>query len=169
MKTILSGTKELFFFFFLLLHTIPLNGCAITHLSSNDGHLGCLKCFAVPLKFFIDIAKLSFTEILWMYTSIRASLVAQQWRICLQCRRPEFDPWVGKIPWRRAWQPTCLENPMDRGAWWAAIYGVAQSQTWLKRLSSSSSSILPPIIYEFVSPHFNNTVYYEKFWSLILW
>ena len=28
-----------------------------------------------------------------------------------------FDPWVGKIPWRRAWQPTpsCLENPMDRG------------------------------------------------------
>ena len=26
--------------------------------------------------------------------------------ICLQCRRPGFDPWVGKIPWRRAWQPT---------------------------------------------------------------
>ena len=24
---------------------------------------------------------------------------------CLQCRRPEFDPWVGKISWRRAWQP----------------------------------------------------------------
>lgn len=49
-------------FFFLLLHTIPLNGCAITHLSFNDGHLGCLKCFDVYLKFFIDIAKLSFTE-----------------------------------------------------------------------------------------------------------
>ena len=28
------------------------------------------------------------------------------WRICLQCRRPGFDPWVGKVPWRRAWQPT---------------------------------------------------------------
>ena len=27
-------------------------------------------------------------------------------RICLQCRRPEFNPWVGKIPWRRTWQPT---------------------------------------------------------------
>ena len=25
--------------------------------------------------------------------------------VCLQCRRPEFDPWVGKIPWRRKWQP----------------------------------------------------------------
>ena len=26
--------------------------------------------------------------------------------VCLQCGRPEFSPWVGKIPWRRAWQPT---------------------------------------------------------------
>ena len=34
----------------------------------------------------------------------------------------------------------CLENPRDRGVWWAAVYGVAQSQTRLKRLSSSSSS-----------------------------
>ena len=37
-------------------------------------------------------------------------------------------------------QCSCLENPMDRGAWWAAVYGVAQSQTRLKQLSSSSSS-----------------------------
>ena len=37
-------------------------------------------------------------------------------------------------------QYSCLENPGDGGAWWAAIYGVAQSRTRLKRLSSSSSS-----------------------------
>ena len=37
-------------------------------------------------------------------------------------------------------QCSCLENPRGRGAWWAAVYGVAQSQTWLKLLSSSSSS-----------------------------
>ena len=37
-------------------------------------------------------------------------------------------------------QYSCLENPRDRGACWAAIYGVAQSQTRLIRLSSSSSS-----------------------------
>ena len=37
-------------------------------------------------------------------------------------------------------QNSCLENSRDGGAWWAAIYGVAQSQTRLKRLSSSSSS-----------------------------
>ena len=35
-------------------------------------------------------------------------------------------------------QCSCLQNPRDGGAWWAAIYGVAQSQTQLKRLSSSS-------------------------------
>ena len=164
-----------------------------------------------------------------------------------QCRRCRFDPWVGKIPWRRAWQPTpvflpgeshgqrnlagyshkvtksqtqlkwlithactsifaptcthlrrrqwhptpvllprkshgrrslvgcspwgswksdttewlhfhfslscigegngnplqcsCLENPRDRGAWWAAVYAVVQSWTRLKRFSGSSSSI----------------------------
>ena len=38
-------------------------------------------------------------------------------------------------------QCSCLENPRDRGAWWAAISGVAQSRTRLKRLSSSSSSV----------------------------
>ena len=37
-------------------------------------------------------------------------------------------------------QCSCLENPRDGGAWWAAIYGVAQNQTQLKRLSSSSGS-----------------------------
>ena len=38
-------------------------------------------------------------------------------------------------------QCSCLENPRDSGAWWAAIYGVAQSQTRLKQLSSSNSSL----------------------------
>ena len=35
-------------------------------------------------------------------------------------------------------QYSCAENPRDREAWWAAVYGTAQSQTRLKRLSSSS-------------------------------
>ena len=37
-------------------------------------------------------------------------------------------------------QYSCLENPVDGGAWWAAVYWDAQSWTWLMRLSSSSSS-----------------------------
>ena len=47
--------------------------------------------------------------------------------------------------WRRKWQAThsssCLENPRDGGTCWAAIYGVAQSRTRLKQLSSSSSRV----------------------------
>jgi len=39
-------------------------------------------------------------------------------------------------------QCSCLENPRDGGAWWAAVYGVAQSRTRLKRLSSSSINII---------------------------
>ena len=37
--------------------------------------------------------------------------------------------------WRRQWHPlqySCLENPMDRGAWWAAVHGVAKSRTRLR-------------------------------------
>ena len=41
-------------------------------------------------------------------------------------------------------QCSCLENPRDSGAWWAAIYGVTQSRTRLKRLTSSSSQLGPP-------------------------
>ena len=37
--------------------------------------------------------------------------VAQRQRICLQCRRPVFDPWVRKMPWRRKWQPTPVFSP----------------------------------------------------------
>ena len=40
-------------------------------------------------------------------------------------------------------QCSCLENPRDGGAWWAAVYGVAQSRTRLKRVSSSW--ITPPV------------------------
>ena len=44
-------------------------------------------------------------------------------------------------------QCSCLENPRDRGTWWAAIYGVAQSRTRLKRLGSSNFSKLDKQIF----------------------
>ena len=49
-----------------------------------------------------------------------------------------FDPWVRKIPWRRAWLPIPVFLPrkfMDRGAWQATVHRVTQSRTRLKRLS----------------------------------
>ena len=73
-----------------------------------------------------------------MYLQNRASLMTQ-WVTNPpprggQHRRHGFDPWVGKIPWRRKGNPfqySCLENPMDRGAWWAAVHGVTKSWTQL--------------------------------------
>ena len=57
-----------------------------------------------------------------------------------QRRRPKFDPWVRKIPWKRKWQPTpvfCLGNPMDRGAWWATVHGVAKEMDMTERLNGN--------------------------------
>ena len=92
-------------------------------------------------------------------------------KLCLQSRRPGFDPWVGKTPCRRArpaphssipalqWpaQHPTPEKPMDRGAWRATVLRAAQSRTRLKRLhrhtlsregneklKSSRRHILPP-------------------------
>ena len=52
-------------------------------------------------------------------------------------------------------QCSCLENPRDGGAWWAAVYGVAQSRTRLKRLSSSIHCERIPLIKLIIclSPH----------------
>ena len=57
------------------------------------------------------------------------------------------------LRWRRKWQPTpvFLPGPRDGGAWWAAIYGVAQSWTRLKRLSCCSSSSMIRVAKYFIS------------------
>ena len=62
-------------------------------------------------------------------------------------RRPGFDPWVGKIPWRRAWQPSPVCLPwgisMHRGVQWGLQSGgVSQSQTRLSSSTDVSFSIL---------------------------
>ena len=71
-------------------------------------------------------------------------------------------------------QYSCLENPRDRGAWWAAVYGVTQNWTWLKRFSSSSSSRVhgvtksPTWLNNF---HFQTlgSVFYTSYIFIIFW
>ena len=72
----------------------------------------------------------------------RTSLVVQWLRICCQCKRLPFHFSLSCIGEGNGnpLQCSCLENPRDRGAWRAAVFGVAQSRTRLKWLSSSSSS-----------------------------
>ena len=57
-------------------------------------------------------------------------------------------------------QCSCLENPRDGGAWWAAISGVAQSRTRLKRPSSSSSIILQSYWKDFLKFPLQNSKFY---------
>ena len=67
-------------------------------------------------------------------------------------------------------QCSCLENPRAGGAWWAAIYGVAQSRTRLKRLSSSSSStpVLSCITVKTFSPKGTISETQNSFFPLLL-
>ena len=59
-----------------------------------------------------------------------------------QCRRHKrrgFNPWVGRIPWRKKWEPTpvfCLENSMNRGAWQAMVHGVAKKSDMTQLLNN---------------------------------
>ena len=101
-----------------------------------------------------------------MFYTSRISLRRRQWQptsVLLPGKSHGWRSLVGCSPWGReesdmtervhfhlslscigegngnALQCSCLENPGDGRAWWAAVYGVAQSRTRLKRLSSSSS------------------------------
>ena len=59
--------------------------------------------------------------------------------VCLQCRTPGFHPWSGRSPGEGNGNPlqySCLENPMDRGAWWATVHRVAKRRTRLNDFTS---------------------------------
>ena len=58
---------------------------------------------------------------------------------CRRCKRCRFDPWVGKVPWRRARQLTPVFLPGEshgQRAWTATVHSIAKSQTRLKQLST---------------------------------
>ena len=74
-----------------------------------------------------------------LFTGMQAAWTYRSWFLCTA----EFlvpSVWFGEGDGTPLQYP-CLENPMDGGAWWAAVYGVAQSRTRLKWLSSSSSVV----------------------------
>ena len=63
---------------------------------------------------------------------------------CTRCKRRGFDPWVGKIPWNRKWQPTPIFLPRKfygQRSWRAAVHGVPKSWTWLSMVRQQVSGI----------------------------
>ena len=68
---------------------------------------------------------------------------------CRRCKRCGFDPWVGKIPWRRKWQPTQVFLPRkfhgQRSL--VGVHAVAKSWTWLSTHSHALYQINPDIFH----------------------
>ena len=65
-------------------------------------------------------------------------------RICLQCRRPGFHPWVGRIPWRREWQPSPVLLPREthgQRSLGATVHGFTKTWTQLKRRSTNTQQV----------------------------
>ena len=77
---------------------------------------GLFKLFSIVFSYFFScnehtlLLSKKHIYIKW-YAYIGASLWLRWSRICLQCRRPWFDPWIRKIPWRRKWPPTPVLLP----------------------------------------------------------
>ena len=112
-----------------------------SYFSSKDGFIGISR----ELQLGVEKAmaphsrtlawKIPWTEEPGRLQSMRSLRVRQTERFCFHFSLSYIGEGNGN-----PLQCSCLENLRDGGAWWVAVYGVAQSQTPLKRLSSSSSS-----------------------------
>ena len=115
--------------------------CFLNHVLAWDLGISLLNVYFLQLKTYAEKAmashsstlawKIPWTEEPGRLQSMGSRRVGHDWATSLSC--------IGEGNGNPL-QCSCLENPRDGGAWWAAVYGVAQSRTWLKRLSSSSKT-----------------------------
>ena len=66
-----------------------------------------------------------------------------------QCRRYRFNLWVGRIPWRRKWQPTLVFLPgksPGQGSLMATVHGVTKSWTWFSNWTITNNNCLQSIV-----------------------
>ena len=129
-------------------------------------HLFSLTTTGVNHTIILKMSKLVLGEVRW-FAKVNNKRRRRQWHptpVLLPGKSHRWRSLVAHSPWGREESDTterlhfhfslsctgegngnllhcsCLENPRDGGAWWAAVYGVTQSRTRLKGLSSSSSS-----------------------------
>ena len=144
-----------------------LHPCSCQYLEeANPKSYVISECHSIQLNTFPNLTTSPITSQISTQLSITQSpLWRRQWHPTPVLLPGESHGWkslVGCSPWDR-WESdtteclhfhfslscigggngnplqfSCLENPRDNGAWWAAVYGVAHSRTWLTRLSSSS-------------------------------
>ena len=112
-------------------------------LFSADGYLGCQGDLDLILGLGRSPGKRKCYPL--QYSGLKNSMdyivpgVAKSWTRLSDCHFHFSLSCIGEGNGNPL-QSCCLENPRDGGVWWAAVYGVTQSRTRLKRLSSSSSS-----------------------------
>ena len=144
----------------------PVHEQASQFIALGFGSFPFLTCppspFSLPKKLifyrFLDIQQTSSGDIMYNRVTIGEGDGTPLQYSCLENQRSLVGcgPWGRKESDTTEWLPfhfslscigegngnplqcSCLENPRDRGAWWAAVYGIAQSQTQLTWLSSSS-------------------------------
>ena len=119
-------TQQLFFLVFLG------NLCNIFHSGFTNlltGHKVSLLSTSLPTTFISCLFGKSYLTFISLMISDTEQLFVYLLVICMSSLEKYLN---------RSSAYFCLENPRDSGAWWAAVYGVAQSRTRLKRLSSSS-------------------------------
>ena len=71
--------------------------------------------------------------------------------VCLQCGRPRFDPWVGKIPWRRKWKPTPVFLPRKFHGWRSLV----SYSPWGRKESNTTEPLRFTSIYLFIHSFLN--------------
>ena len=80
-------------------------------------------------------------------------------------------PGLGRSPGEGTGNPlqySCLENPMDRGAWWATVHGVTKSRTRLSDFTSLHfTSLCVPIVPGAMEPMYTNIFFYTYFTKLL--
>ena len=87
----------------------------------------CQPFLMLDSPYFVSFYHLNFFDIYSWGFEILSGFLAVVIQLCL----------IGNLCWvsgKRQWHPlqySCLENPMDGGAWWATVHGVAKSRTWL--------------------------------------
>ena len=103
--------------------TIIVGCISISRMSKCGGkmHPGLKKC---------TISQLVIKSLVWAFLSGKESTCTHR-----TCR---FNPWIGKIPWRRKWQYSCLESAMDNGASLATVHRVAKESDRTERLNNNN-------------------------------
>ena len=93
----------------------------------------------------------------------------RRWSICLQCRKPRFSPWVGKIPWTRKWQPTPVFMPGEahgqRSLVGCSPWGHKESDMteWLTNTQTQTHRLLVQHGFKWIEKYYAK----KKFYSVV--